>query len=107
MTKKNLLITLLGVTAILLVIAYTQFTIFVVPPMGAVPEGRTLIISRLNKTEFIDSADAMCERIQGGVSLMCRGFVLAAVAGKSTIYLRLPYSKQLYLISTGGKTYER
>lgn len=106
MSKKSVSITMLVVTAIVFAVAYIQLTIFVVPPIGAVPEGRTLIISRLNKTEFIDSADAMCERIQGGVSLLCRGFALGAVASNSTIYLRLPYSEWLYLISTGGKTYE-
>lgn len=107
MAKKGIWITTLVVTAILFVIAYTQLTVFVVQPIGALPEGKTLIISRLNKTAFIDSADAMCERIQGGVSLMCRVFAIGAVAEKSTIHLRLPYSEWLYLISTGGKTYEQ
>ena len=107
MSKKSLSITAFVVTAVLLVIAYTQLTIFVVQPIGAIPKGKTLVISRLNKTEFIDSADAMCERIQGGVSIMCRVFAIGAVAEKSTIYLRLPYSEWLYLISTGGKKYDR
>ncbi len=97
----------LVVAAILAIVIYTQITIFVIPPIGALPEGKTIIITRLNKTEFIDSPDAMCERIQGGVSLLCRGMVMAAVVGKSTILLRLPYSSWLYGISTGGKTYER
>lgn len=92
--------------AVLGMLAYTQLTIFVVPPIGALPEGRTVIILKLNKTEFIDSPDAMCERIQGGVSLVCRGVILGAVAEKSTILMRLPYSSLLYEISTGGKTYE-
>ena len=92
---------------VLVVFVYTQFTIFVVPPIGAVPEGRTLIISHLNKSEFIDSADAMCERMQGGVNLLCRGMVLGVVAKDTTVYLRLPYSESLYLISTGGKVYEK
>lgn len=106
MAKKKLSITVLIVAGILCVVAYTQLTIFVIQPIGAIPEGKTLIIARLNKMEFIDSADALCERIQGGVSLMCRMFALGAVMNKSTIYLRLPYSEWLYLISTGGKTYE-
>lgn len=88
-------------------IVYTQFTIFVIPPIGALPEGRTVLILRLNKTEFIDSPDAMCERIQGGVSLLCRGVILGAVGEKSTKVLTLPYSSTLYLVSTGGKTYDR
>lgn len=97
----------LVVMAVLMVIAYTQLTVFVIPPIGAIPEGRTLIISKLNKTEFVDSSDAMCERTQGGVSLLCRGMLLAAVAQNATIYIRLPYSEWLYLISTGGNKYDR
>lgn len=107
MTKKGLSITAFVVTALLSVIVYTQITIFVIAPIGALPEGKTIIISRLNKTQFIDSADAMCERIQGGVSLICRMFALSAITDKSTIYIRLPYSEWLYLISTGGKEYEK
>jgi hypothetical protein len=88
-------------------LASTQVTVFVIQPVGAIPEGRTLLISRLNRSQFIDSADAMCERIQGGVSLLCRGMVLGQVGKNATVYLRLPYSETLYLLSTGGKTYDR
>ncbi len=95
------------IAAVLMIVIYTQITIFVIPPIGALPEGKTVIITRLNKTEFIDSPDGMCERIQGGVSLLCRGMVMGAVIEKSTILLRLPYSAWLYSISTGGKTYDR
>jgi hypothetical protein len=104
---KAISIVALVATTIISIIIYTQITIFIVPPIGAVPEGRTLIISRLNKTEFVDSADAMCERMQGGVSLLCRGMLLGAVAENSKIYLRLPYSEWLYFVSTGGNTYDR
>lgn len=97
----------ISVFAVLAIITYTQLTIFVVPPVGAMPEGRTVVILRLNKTEFIDSPDAMCERIQGGVSLLCRGMAIGAVGSNMTVIARLPYSQTLYLISTGGKTYER
>ena len=71
------------------------------------PEGRTLVISRGTGTKFIDSADAICERNMGGVSLLCRAIALGAVAKNSTILLRLPYSETLYFISTDGKSYER
>ena len=104
--KRNHIITLV-IVAVLIVVIYTQITIFIIPPIGAVPEGRTVIITRLNKTEFIDSPDGMCERMQGGVSLLCRGMVMRAVINKSTILLRLPYSSWLYSISTGGKMYNR
>lgn len=85
----------------------TQITIFVIQPIGAIPEGKTLIIHRLNKTNFIDSADAICERLNGGVNLICRMGILSAVGEKSDIILRLPYSSTLYEISTGGKTYKK
>lgn len=107
MNKKTGTILVLLILAAACLVFYTQFTIFVVPPIGALPEGKTLIITRLNKTNFIDSPDAMCDRLQGGVSLLCRGVVLGAVAEKATIYARLPYSEWLYLISTGGKKYDR
>lgn len=96
-----------GAVAVLAIAIYTQITIFVVPPIGAVPEGRTVVMLQLNKTKFIDSPDAMCERIQGGVSLLCRGMIMAAVVEKTKIIARLPYSEWLYLISTSGKRYER
>lgn len=104
--RRRWLIALIVLCA-LIIVAYTQLTIFEVPPIGAVPEGRTVVMLRLNKTEFIDSPDAMCERMMGGVSLMCRGIAIAAVARNMTVIARLPYSETLYLISTDGKTYSR
>lgn len=97
---------LLVVVAVLSILIYTQITIFVIQPIGVLPEGKTLIITRLNKTQFIDSADAICERELGGVSLICRIGVMAGVASNATILMRLPYSSWLYSISTGGKTYD-
>lgn len=104
MKKHQTLI--LIIAAVLAVLIYTQLTIFVIPPIGALPEGKTIIITRLNKTEFIDSPDGMCDRIQGGVSLLCRGMIIGAVIEKSTILLRLPYNSWLYSISIGGKEYD-
>lgn len=92
---------------VIAVLAYTQLTVFVIQPIGALPEGRTVIMTRLTKMEFIDSPDAMCERMQGGVSLLCRGMAMAAVVEKATILARLPYSSWLYSVSTGGKSYDR
>ena len=100
-------ISLLVLLAVGFFAAYHLLTIFVVQPIGAVPEGKTLVILRLNKTNFIDSADGMCDRINGGVSLFCRGVMLAAVVKNSQILFRLPYSEALYLISTGGKQYAK
>ena len=90
-----------------MIVFLSQITFFVVQPIGAVPEGRTFVILRMNKTKFIDSADAMCEREMGSVSLLCRGMMMAGIANKGTILVRLPYSDFLYKISTDGKTYGR
>ena len=51
-----------GVVVVVLaaIVVYLQVTVFAVQPMGALPEGRTVVMSRLNTTKFIDSADAMC-----------------------------------------------
>lgn len=89
------------------VFTYTQLTIFVIQPLGALPEGRTLILWRLTKTKFIDSADSVCKREMGGVNLFCRAAVLDAVAKANSIILRLPYSNTLYLASTGGSRYSK
>jgi hypothetical protein len=93
------------IVIILLILISTQITFFAVQPIGAIPNGVTLVMLRGQNTKLFDSADAMCERINNGVSLLCRGAVLAAVAENSTILMRLPYMPSIYLISTGGSTY--
>lgn len=86
----------------------TQFiSIFVVQPIGAIPEGVTSIITRPDGFNFIDSPDAVCVRRTGNVTLLCRGMVGAQVAQQQVILLRLPYSSALYSWSTGGKIYDR
>ncbi|KQP39450.1 MULTISPECIES: hypothetical protein [unclassified Methylobacterium] len=97
----------LAIMAVALVIAAQFVTIFVIQPIGAIPEGRTVIISRLTNLNFIDSPDAFCEREMGNVNLLCRGMVAGRVASQATIIARLPYSSMLYGISTRGKSYDR
>lgn len=93
---------------ILFLIFYNVFGFFTVQPIGAIPDGVTMLIVRAGtQLKFFDSADAMCERIQGGVSLLCRLGALGALADqKEIIILRLPYIEAFYLASTGGVTYE-
>jgi hypothetical protein len=92
----------IGALLLALIVGAQFITIFVVQPIGALPEGRTVVIARLTKLNFIDSADAFC-----GVSLLCRAAVLGKVTKEASILLRLPYSATLYQISTGGKHYDR
>ena len=104
--KKKVII-VFSVFVLLITVIYTQITLFVIQPIGAIPEGKTLVIMKLNKTNFIDSADAMCVSEIGGVSLLCRMAMLSAVSEKSTILLRLPYIEMLYKLSTNGKEFSR
>ena len=77
-----------------------------IQPIGAVPDGRTLVLLRTGKLKFIDSADGFCARESNGVNLLCRIAILGAVAQNSTVIAQLPYSETLYLISTDGMKYE-
>jgi hypothetical protein len=104
--KKKVII-FISVFILLITIVFSQITLFAIQPIGAIPEGKTLVILKLNKTNFIDSADAMCVREIGGVSLLCRMSMLSAVTEKSIILLRLPYIEMLYKISTNGKEFSK
>lgn len=104
--KPVIIFAAIAATAFACLLVYLNVTIFVVQPIGAVPEGRTVILARRGQLRFIESADAICAREMGGVSLLCRGMAMSVVA-KVPIYARLPYSQTLYLISTGGATYDR
>lgn len=100
---------LVGTTIVgLSLLVASQFvSVFVVQPIGALPEGRTVIITRLDGFRIVDSADAWCERNAGGVSLLCRGLVIARIGEKAKVVASLPYSETLYDISTGGKRYDQ
>lgn len=75
--------------------------IIVVQPIGALPEGTTIVVAGVGNVRLIDSPDAMCNRQQGGVSLLCRAAALGAIAENGKILLRLPYSETLFRF-TGG-----
>jgi hypothetical protein len=98
------IMTSLGLSVILIAAA-SQVTIFVIQPLGMLPEGKTLVISRMSNTKFIDSADAICKRAQGGVSLFCRIGALGGTLKNAHVYARLPYIHWLYLAANGGKEY--
>lgn len=104
--RRRILLWLL-LLVVLAVAGYTQLTVFVIQPIGAVPEGETLVLRRTGKMQFIDSADAMCEREMGQVNLLFRGAILGAIGRDAKVLARLPYSEILYSISTRGKKYDR
>jgi hypothetical protein len=105
MRTRTIVLLLASVAVVFFV--YTQLTIFLIQPIGAIPEGRTLIIWRTGKLHFLDSADAVCIRETGGLNLLCRMAVLGAIAKADTIIVRLPFSETLYLITTDGRRFDR
>lgn len=76
---------------------------FVIRPIGAVPDGTMVIISGVEKLDAIDSPDAVCNRY-GTVNLICRAAVLANVADNGKILLCLPYCHFLYHLSGAPET---
>jgi hypothetical protein len=91
---------------VLLVVFYFVFGFMTIQPIGAIPDGITLLVIRAGtQLKFFDSPDALCERLNGEVSLLCRGMAMGLIAENATIVLRLPYIDTFYLASTGGVTY--
>ncbi len=81
---------------------------FVIQPLGALPEGATVWYWRYNTgLPFIFSADGFLVNNQRDVSPLNRGVVLAVLVKPITRLkiASLPYSKTLYLISTGGREF--
>lgn len=91
---------LLPLTALLVGIAAVIWLggvrIIVIQPIGALPNGVTAIVAGLSNVNLLDSPDAICNRHEGGVSLLCRGREAAAIAEKGNILLRMPYSETLF-----------
>jgi hypothetical protein len=83
--------------------------VFTIQPIGALPEGITLIYyGRGSEMPFFSSPDGLCLQMQGSVSLFCRaGALSAATELKDRIVLRLSYSHWAYLRSTGGLEFDR
>lgn len=84
--------------------------IFVIQPIGAIPEGATIVYWRSGlNVPFIASVDGLLNDSGAGVSLLGRGLLLAKLAEPITDreIFRLGYSETLYLWSTGGKKYEK
>ena len=83
--------------------------LFTIQPIGAIPEGITIIYhSRNPEMPFFSSPDGLCLQMEGSVSLFCRMAALSASSDLTDrIILRLPYSHWAYLQSTGGLEFEK
>lgn len=109
-SSKGLVLALLGVIA-LIVIAWflVRPGVFTVQPIGAIPEGVTIVYhSRNPEMSLFSSPDGLCLEMQGSVNLFCRAAALSAMGELADrIILRLPYSHWAYLQSTGGVEFDR
>jgi hypothetical protein len=85
--------------------------IFVIQPIGAIPDGVTIVYWRIGlpNLPFIASADGLLDNTGVGVSLLGRGIMLATFAETITerSIIRFGYSETLYLWSTDGKKFEK
>jgi hypothetical protein len=97
-----LLIILVGIVAFV----WAFLGVYTVQPIGALPDGVTLIVWRHNGEPFFNSPDGMCLRVSNEVSLMCRAIAMGQ-APVDRILLRLPYMEMAYLASTGGSSFDR
>lgn len=103
--KSLEVITVLVIIVALLVVV-SKMGMYTVQPIGALPQGATLVIWRASGEPFFNSPDAVCLKVLGSVSLLCRGSAMS-LAPVDRIILRLPYIEWAYLMSTGGRTFDR
>jgi hypothetical protein len=97
--KKFALFGCAGCVAAIVIAWLVGVRVLVIQPIGAIPDGVTLIVFGVPNMHLIDSPDAICQRSQGGVSLLCRGMTAAAIADRGEILARLPYSEMLFRFS--------
>lgn len=108
-TRKGLYVVVGILVVIVLAWLLIRPGVFVIQPIGAIPEGVTLIYrSRGSEMPFFSSPDGLCLQIQGGVSLLCRMAALSAVEEiTDRVIVRLPYNHWVYLRSTGGLEFDQ
>jgi tetratricopeptide (TPR) repeat protein len=89
----------------LLGLLYWTMGVYTIQPLGALPAGLTVIVWRGAGEPFFNSPDAVCLKVNRGVSLLCRGIALGA-GPVDRIIVHLPYQQWAYMLSTGGRTFE-
>lgn len=85
----------------ILVALYLNTGLYSLPPLGALPEGKTVLVWRAEGEPFFNSPDALCHERLGYVSLFCRGAALMQ-APTDRIILRLPYQEWAFNLSVPG-----
>jgi uncharacterized Zn finger protein (UPF0148 family) len=101
---------MVGLLMVLAFLFWLTCGFFVIQPIGAIPDGVTIVYWRLDtKLPFVSSPDGLLVASGTGVSLLGRGVVLGAIAEPilERELFRFGYSRTLYLWSTDGKEYEK
>ena len=99
--KKRRGCLIIGIVAFALFLAFWVLVrpgVFTIQPIGALPDGITVIYhSRNPQMPFFSSPDGLCLDIQGSVSLICRmASIGAAEEIIERVIIRLPYICLLY-----------
>ena len=95
---------------VFLIFIRTTIGIFVIQPIGAIPDGTTIVYWRVGTNfDFVESADGLVQKTGAGLSLFTRGIALAAAAEPvvQREIFRMPYSSFLYGLTTGGEYYDK
>lgn len=103
MNKRTSIFFVIGILGS--VLFYAFFGFYTIQPIGAIPDGITLLVMRKQSEPFFNSPDATALRVSGGVSILTRLAALSSLPS-DRIILRLPYFESAYLASTSGHTYE-
>jgi len=82
--------------------------VFTIQPNEIFPDGITIVYYSKDKSvPFFSSPDAICLKVQGYVSTLCRmSALVASVKVAERILFRFPYSHWAYLQSTGGLNFD-
>ncbi|MEN8214252.1 MAG: hypothetical protein ABFR19_07800 [Pseudomonadota bacterium] len=91
----------IGIPVLLVAVAYSQLTLFIMPPVGLTPDGKTLVMRRLDQGDFIDCAESLCYRRHTWVSPLCLFSTTSRALESPTVLASLPYSEYLYRVSVG------
>lgn len=107
--KRKRIVLVITITILFIILwAVIRPGVFTIQPIGALPEGITIIYySRGTQIPLFSSPDGLCLQIQGSVSLLCRMMAINSFSEiADRIIFRLPYSHWAYLQSTGGLEFE-
>ncbi|MFI3035268.1 hypothetical protein [Atlantibacter hermannii] len=105
--KRITVFALLFMIIVMPVFIAQKITFFSIQPIGAIPDGVTVVMWRKDGMKLFDSPDGICLRRVGSVSLMCRAMAMGNITDKTEIIFKLPYIEKAYMLSTEGKKFDR